>query len=178
MQKHPLMQTFTQPFLQRPGPAKHPAQPTRRQLLTTTATLGGGLLLTTRHAAATDLPEDLLASIKIFTQGAPVREGRVTFEIAALIDNGNAVPIVVGVVSPMTAADHVTAISVFNERNPQRDVVNARFGPRSGRAELSTRIRLATSQKLVAVARMNDGTYWSKTVEVIVTLAACIEGDA
>ena len=139
------------------------------------------MLLTPNSIAADlqdDLPKDLLAAIKKFTQGAGLREGRVTFEIASLIDNGNAVPMRVSVVSPMTAADHVTAIAVFNERNPQRDVVNAQFGPRSGRAELSTRIRLATSQKLVAVARMNDGTFWSKTVEVIVTLAACIEGDA
>ena len=152
-------------------------QPTRRQLLTTSAMLGTSLLIT-QQAAAADLPEDLMAAIKAFTQGAPLREGRVTFEIASLIDNGNAVPILVSVASPMTAADHVTAIAVFNERNPQRDVVNAQFGPRSGRAELATRIRLATSQRLVAVARMNDGSCWSKTVEVIVTLAACIEGDA
>lgn len=161
-----------------PSPsARRPTQPTRRQLLATSAALGSGLLMPQRAAAA-DLSEDLMATIKAFTQGAPLREGRVTFEIASLIDNGNAVPIVVGVASPMTATDHVTAISVFNERNPQREVVNAQFGPRSGRAELATRIRLATSQKLVAVARMNDGTFWSKTVEVIVTLAACIEGDA
>lgn len=153
-----------------------PAKPSRRHLLTTGAALGTFLLPT--QAGAADLPEDLMAAIKAFTQGAPLREGRVTFEIASLIDNGNAVPILVSVASPMSAADHVTAISVFNERNPQRDVVNAQFGPRSGRAELATRIRLATSQKLIAVARMNNGTYWSKTVEVIVTLAACIEGDA
>lgn len=157
--------------------ATRPTQPTRRQLLATTAALGTGMLMQER-AAATDLPKDLVAAIKAFTQGAPLREGRVTFEIASLIDNGNAVPILVSVTSPMTVADHVTAISVFNERNPQRDVVNAQFGPRSGRAELATRIRLATSQKLVAVARMSDGSFWSKTVEVIVTLAACIEGDA
>ena len=159
-------------------PAKGSTQPTRRQLLATSAALGTGLLITTRPTTAANLPDDLMAAIKAFTQGAGLREGRVTFEIAALIDNGNAVPIVVGVASPMTATDHVMAIAVFNERNPQRDVVNAQFGPRSGRAQLATRIRLATSQKLVAVARMNDGTFWSKTVEVIVTLAACIEGDA
>jgi sulfur-oxidizing protein SoxY len=157
--------------------AKSPTQPTRRKLLATSAALGTGLLVAQRAAAA-DLPEDLLAAIKAFTQGAPLREGRVTFEVASLIDNGNAVPILVSVTSPMTVAEHVTAIAVFNERNPQRDVVTAQFGPRSGRAELATRIRLATSQKLVAVARMSDGSFWSKTVDVIVTLAACIEGDA
>jgi sulfur-oxidizing protein SoxY len=159
-------------------PEKQPAMPSRRHILRTSVALGTGLLMTAQTSTAAELPDDLLAAIKAFTQGAPLREGRVTFEIASLIDNGNAVPMLVSVTSPMTAADHVTAISVFNERNPQRDVVNAQFGPRSGRAELSTRIRLATSQKLVAVARMSDGTFWSKTVEVIVTLAACIEGDA
>ncbi len=77
----------------------------------------------------------------------------------------------------MTAADHVTAIAIFNERNPQRDVARFTLGPRAGRATVSTRIRLATTQKLAAVARMNDGSYWSHTVDVIVTLAACLEGE-
>ena len=170
------------PLALRPNLDPNRPAPTRRHVLASTAALGT-LMLAAPHTTSAadlpkDLPDDLAAAIKAFTQGAPLREGRVTFDIASLIDNGNAVPIVVGVASPMTAADHVTAISVFNERNPQRDVVNAQFGPRSGRAELATRIRLATSQKLVAVARMSDGTFWSKTVEVIVTLAACIEGDA
>lgn len=77
----------------------------------------------------------------------------------------------------MTATDHVTAIAIFNERNPQRDVARFTLGPRAGRATVSTRIRLATTQKLAAVARMNDGSYWSHTVDVIVTLAACLEGE-
>ena len=150
--------------------------PTRRQILTSAARVGG-LLLVLRPASAAQLPADLAAAIAAFTQGAPLREGRVTLEIAELVDNGNAVPITVAVASPMTAADHVTAIAVFNERNPQREVISVRLGPRCGRAQLSTRIRLATSQKIVAVARLNDGSCWSKTAEVVVTLAACIEGE-
>ena len=150
--------------------------PTRRQILTTAASVGG-LLLVLRPASAAQLPADLAAAIAAFTQGAPLREGRVRLEIAELVDNGNAVPITVAVASPMTAADHVTAIAVFNERNPQRDVISVQLGPRSGRAQLSTRIRLATSQKIVAVARLNDGSCWFKTAEVVVTLAACIEGE-
>jgi sulfur-oxidizing protein SoxY len=78
----------------------------------------------------------------------------------------------------MTATDHVTAIALFNERNPQRDVATFTLGPRAGKAVVATRIRLATSQKLVAVARLSDGTFWSQTVDVVVTLAACIEGEA
>ena len=94
------------------------------------------------------------------------------------MDNGNAVPVTVSVESPMTAAEHVVAIAIFNERNPQRDVLDVQIGPRAGRAQVSTRIRLATSQKLVAVARMNNGSCWAKTVDVVVTLAACIEGES
>ena len=117
------------------------------------------------------------AAVTAFTRGAPVREGRVTMDIAELVENGNAVPVSVAVQSPMTAADHVVAIGIFNERNPQPDVAVFQLSPRSGRAQVSTRIRLATSQKLVAVARMADGSCWSKTVDVIVTIAACIETD-
>jgi sulfur-oxidizing protein SoxY len=75
----------------------------------------------------------------------------------------------------MTAADHVRTIAVFNERNPQREVLQATLGPRAGKAQVATRIRLATSQKLVALARMSDGTIWSQQVDVLVTLAACLE---
>lgn len=134
-------------------------------------------LIETRDALAQDLPADLAAAIQTFTQGATVREGKVVLDIAELIDNGNAVPVRISVASPMTAADHVAAIALFNERNPQREVITVRLGPRAGRAEVATRIRLATSQKLVAVARLSDGSCWARTVEVIVTLAACIESE-
>jgi sulfur-oxidizing protein SoxY len=151
--------------------------PTRRQVLARSAVLGSGLI-TLQPALAADLPAELAAAIQAFTQGATLRDGKVTLEIAELIDNGNAVPVRVSVTSPMTADDHVAALAIFNERNPQPDVLSVRLGPRCGRAELATRIRLATSQKVVAVARLSDGSCWSKTVEVIVTLAACIEGEA
>jgi sulfur-oxidizing protein SoxY len=144
---------------------------TRRQIIT--AGLGVGAAVVVRPALATT--EEMDAAVRSFTGGAPVREGKVRFEIAPLVENGNTVPISVGVDSPMTAADHVQAIVVFNERNPQPQVASFVLGPRAGRATVSTRIRLATSQKLVAVARMNDGSHWSRTVDVIVTLAACVE---
>ncbi len=120
--------------------------------------------------------EDLAGAIRRFTGGTPVRDGRVKFDIAPLVENGNAVPITLTVESPMTADDHVTSIAVFNEKNPQRDVVVFTLGPRAGVAQVATRIRLATSQRLVALARMNDGSCWQASVDVIVTLAACVEG--
>jgi len=144
---------------------------TRRRLLTTTTGLAVALCL--RPARAT--PEELAAAISAFAAGGAVRAGRVKLEVAPLVENGNVVPITVSVESPMNEGDHVKAIAVFNERNPQRDVAVFRLGPRAGRATVSTRIRLATSQQLVAVAQMNDGSCWTQKVDVIVTLAACVE---
>ena len=143
---------------------------TRRQALATLA------LMLVRPASAT--PDDMAAAVARFTQGASHQPGKVSFEIAQLVDNGNAVPVTIRVDSPMSAADHVTSIAIFNEKNPSTDVAVFTLGPRAGKAEVSTRIRLATSQRLIALARMNDGSYWSHAVDVIVTLAACIEGEA
>jgi sulfur-oxidizing protein SoxY len=115
------------------------------------------------------------AAIRAFTGGAPVRAGKVRIEIAPLVDNGNTVPLSVSVDHPMRPDDHVAAIAVFSERNPQHEVASFGLGPRNPVAKVSTRIRLATSQKMVAVARLSDGTHWSGEIDVIVTLAACIE---
>lgn len=122
--------------------------------------------------------DELAAAVSAYAGGQKVSPGKVKLDIAELVDNGNVVPIRIAVDSPMLEANHVKAIAVFNEKNPQRDVVKFTLGPRYGKAEVSTRIRLATTQKLVAVAQMSDGTFWSHTVEVIVTSAACIEGEA
>ena len=111
-----------------------------------------------------------------FTAGAPITPGRVAMEISPLVENGNTVPLSVIVASPMTPPDHVRAIAVFNERNPQPHVITVRLSPLSGRPMLSTNIRLATSQRLWAVAHMSDGSFWSDSVQVVVTLAACVEG--
>ena len=117
----------------------------------------------------------LALAIKQYVGEAVVRVGKVKLDVAELVENGNTVPVSVAVESPMTAGDHVKSIAIFNERNPQRDVARFTLGPRSGRAVVATRIRLATSQKLVAIAQLSDGSYWSHTADVIVTLAACVE---
>lgn len=123
-------------------------------------------------------PDDMAAAVQAFTGGAAPTPGRVRLDVAALVDNGNAVPITVVVDSLMTASDYVTAIAIFNERNPQTDVARFTLGPRSGKAQVATRIRMATSQKLIAVASMSDGSFWSGSADVIVTLAACVEGES
>ncbi|MDT7835887.1 SoxY-related AACIE arm protein [Aquabacterium sp. OR-4] len=146
----------------------------RRRLLA-----GGALLaLTLRPAGAQPLAETLQRAMAEFAAGAAVREGRVLLDVAPLVDNGNAVPVSVTVDVPQTAAAHATELVLFNEKNPQRDVMRCRLGPACGRAAMATRIRLATSQRLVAMARLNDGSVWQHTVQVVVTLAACIEGES
>jgi sulfur-oxidizing protein SoxY len=147
--------------------------PRRRRVLGA----GGALVaLAIARPARADAGE-LQAAIAAYAGGRAVRGGRVTIDVARLVDNGNAVPLTLRVDSPMSAADHVRAIALFNERNPERDVARFALTERSGRAEVSTRIRLATSQRLVAVATMSDGSLWSGAVDVVVTLAACLEGD-
>ncbi|MDF2995466.1 MAG: sulfur oxidation protein SoxY [Xanthobacteraceae bacterium] len=114
-------------------------------------------------------------TIRDFTDGAPVQAGRVVLSVPPLVENGNAVGVTVTVESPMTLSDHVRRIALFNEKNPQPDIAVFHLGPRAGRARVATRIRLATSQTMVAVAELSDGSFWSARANVIVTLAACIE---
>jgi sulfur-oxidizing protein SoxY len=117
----------------------------------------------------------LAAAIRSFTGDAPVTEGRVKFEIAPLVENGNAVPVKIEVDSPMTAEAHVRRIAMITEKNPQPDVAVFHLGPRAGRAQVSTRIRLATSQVVVALAELSDGSFAISRTNVVVTIAACIE---
>jgi len=150
-----------------------PASPHRRALLVASAALPLSLLAS--RIAFAQLPDDLAKMVTQFTGGKPAPVGKVHFDIASIVENGNSVPVTVAVDSAMSASDYVKSIAIFNEKNPQHDVVIAKLGPKSGKARVATRIRLATSQKLVAVAEMGDGTYWSHPVEVIVALAACLE---
>jgi sulfur-oxidizing protein SoxY len=75
----------------------------------------------------------------------------------------------------MTEGDHVKSIHIFNEKNPQPNVASFYLDPRAGRAQVSTRIRLADSQKVIAIAQLKDDSFWSDSVDVVVTLAACLE---
>jgi sulfur-oxidizing protein SoxY len=135
--------------------------------------LGAVPIVTLRPAEAT--PAMLNTAIRNVVGEAVVRTGRVKLEVPPLVENGNTVPMTVSVQSPMTAADHVKSIHVFNEKNPQPNIGNFYLGPLAGRAQVSTRIRLADSQKIVAIARLSDDSFWSATVDVVVTLAACTE---
>ena len=153
-----------------------PPDTTRRQFLGfagVAAALGAVPVVTLRPAEAT--PATLASAIRNVTNGAPVKTGKVKLDVPPLVENGNTVPLTVGVDHPMAPEDHVTSIHVFNEKNPQPNIANFYLGPHSGRAQVSTRIRLADSQKIVAIAKLSDGSFWSASVDVVVTLAACTE---
>jgi sulfur-oxidizing protein SoxY len=137
------------------------------------AVLGAVSIVTLRPAEAT--PAMLAAAIRNVVGNATVQTGKVKLDLPPLVENGNTVPMTVSVASPMTADDYVKSIHVFNEKNPQPNIGNFYLGARSGRAQISTRIRLADTQKIVAIARLSDDTFWSVSVDVVVTLAACTE---
>jgi sulfur-oxidizing protein SoxY len=145
---------------------------TRRGFL---AVAGGVALAPILMRSARATPETMAAAIRDAVGEAPVREGKITLELPPLVENGNAVPMTVTVDSPMTAADYVKRIHVFNEKNPQPNIVTFHLGPRAGKAKISTRVRLADSQKVVAIAELSDGSFWSASADMIVTLAACVE---
>jgi sulfur-oxidizing protein SoxY len=143
---------------------------TRRDMLV----LGAGILAGVPGAASAT-PATMQDAIRRVTGGAQVRRGRVKLEAPALIENGNSVVLAVGVDSPMTATEYVKAIHVFAPENPLPNMVSAYLGPRSGRARIMTRVRVADSQTLLAIAQLSDGSFWSDSVAVVVTLAACTE---
>ena len=151
---------------------REPDSSTRREFLG----LAGGVALgvvTLRPAEAT--PAMLASAIRNVVGAAVVKTGKVKLDIPPLVENGNTVPMTVSVTSPMTSNDYVKSIHVFNEKNPQPNVGNFYLGPRAGRAQVSTRIRLADSQKIVAIAQLSDGSFWQTSVDVVVTLAACTD---
>jgi sulfur-oxidizing protein SoxY len=149
---------------------------TRRRFLALTgsaAVLGAVPMATLRPAEAT--PAMMAAAIRDVVGAAVVRTGKVKLDVPPLVENGNTVSLTVAVASPMTADDHVRSIHVFVEKNPQPNAGNFYLNARSGRAQISTRIRLADSQKIVAIAKLSDGSFWSASADVVVTLAACTE---
>ena len=137
--------------------------------------VGAALVSVLPFAPARATPESMAAAIKEVVGDNAIHEGRVTLDLPPLIENGNAVPLTVSVESAMSEADHIKAIHVFNEKNPQPHVFNARLSPKSGKAMIATRIKLGDSQKIVAIAETSKGEFFSASADVIVTLAACVE---
>jgi sulfur-oxidizing protein SoxY len=154
---------------------RHDPTATRRQFLTVAGSLIGAVAVAPAEAARPAAATPAAAAIGEIVGDAPVQQGKVKLEVPPLVENGNVVPLTVSVDSPMTEGDHVKSIHIFNEKNPQPNVASFYLDPRAGRAQVSTRIRLADSQKVIAIAQLNDDSFWSDSVDVVVTLAACLE---
>jgi len=147
----------------------------RREFLRVIGAAAAGAVSLVAVEPARATPAAMQQAIAQVAGAARVNPGRVKLELPPLSENGNLVPLAVSVESPMTAADHVRAIHVFTEKNPQPEVASFRFGPRAGRASVATRIRLADTQSVTAIAELSDGSFWSASANVVVTLAACLE---
>jgi sulfur-oxidizing protein SoxY len=140
-----------------------------------TAAAAAGVVSLVAVEPARGTPASMQQAIDKMVGAGRVSVGRVKLELPPLSENGNVVPLAVSVESPMTANDHVRAIHVFTEKNPQPEVASFRLGPRAGRARVATRIRLADTQSVTAIAELSDGSFWSASAAVVVTLAACLE---
>ena len=119
--------------------------------------------------------EDADELIRKITGNAKIQEGRVTLTIPPLVENGNLVVLKVSVDSPMTVNDYVKTIHVIAEGNPLPNIFTAYLTPRSGTANITTRVRLADSQRVWAIVQMSNGSFWQGWAETSVTLSACTE---
>jgi sulfur-oxidizing protein SoxY len=148
-------------------------RPSRREFLIGSVGIGLASALPVESASAT--PAMLEEAIRNVIGEANLQAGKITLEVSPLVENGNTVPVTIIADSPMSKADHVKAIHVFNEKNPQPHVISITLGPRAGKARIATRIKLADTQRIVGIAEMSDGSFWTGEANVIVTIAACVE---
>ncbi len=120
-------------------------------------------------------PSDAAEAIAKIVGSRPINDGRVKIELAPLVENGNSVSVKFSVQSAMSETDFVRSLHVVSEGNPLPNVVSCHFTPLSGKAEVMTRVRLAESQRVWAVAEMSDGSLWRAYADTVVTLSACTE---
>lgn len=143
---------------------------TRRNILAGGATALIGLTLSGfSHASATDVEKIIIG----LAGGKTPKTGKITLDMPQIAENGNTVPLSVSVESPMTASDHVKSIHVFANGNPTPEVAVFHLSPINGVADVSSRMRMAKTQNIVAVAKMSDGSVYTESVKVKVTIGGC-----
>ena len=147
----------------------------RRRFMGAGAAIAAAASLGARAQGGLAPSVDLTPFLAKITGGKPIERKGIEIEIPAVAENGNSVPTRIRVESPMTPEDHVDAVYVFAPRNPRPHVATFHLGPESGRAEISTRIRLAGTQKLTVLAELSGGRYRLGDFEVLVTSAACLD---
>ncbi len=141
-----------------------------------TAALAGAAIVVRAQGLAG--PQDITPLIREVTGGKQPERRDVEIEIPPLAENGNSVPLRIRVTSPMSADDRVTAIHVFAERNPRPHVAAFHLGRQAGRAEISTRIRLAGTQNVTVLASLSGDRFRIAETPVLVTSAACLDETA
>lgn len=146
----------------------------RRRFLRAGAALAAGSALGASGQAPAP-SQDITPLLANISKGKPIEKGGVEIEIPQVAENGNSVPARFRVPSPMTLEDHVSALYVFAPRNPRPHVATFHLGPQSGRAEISTRIRLAGTQRVTVLAALSGERYRLAEFEVLVTSAACLD---
>jgi len=117
--------------------------------------------------------DEAAAEIAKFTGGQRPEQGKISLDLPDIAENGNSVPLTVRADSPMTASDYITDVLVVADRNPRPIVAIFQFTPLTGRAEAATRIRLAATQNIVAIAKTNTGALFAGQKLVKVTIGGC-----
>ncbi len=135
------------------------------------ALLAGASLLVVRPATAT--PDELTAALRETFGERAITRGKIRLEIPRLAENGNVVPVSVSVDSPMTQQDYVSSIHLFAEKNHLPRILEMQLGPYNGKAAISSRVRVTTSQQLMAIAVMSDGSLWSAAADIEVVSSDC-----
>jgi len=144
----------------------------RRTFLKMTGAVTGTITLIPFTANAT--PQSVQDEINAIIQGKTmVEDGRVILTLPEIAENGGTVPLTIHINTPMSAESHVKVLHIFADGNPQPDVASYFLGPANGKAEISFRLRLSKTQKVVAVAELNTGEILVGRQQVKVTLGGC-----
>ena len=134
--------------------------------------IAAGSILPAIWMPACATPAEVKAAIHAIIGDTIPQPGRLKLDLPVLVENGNSVSLSAGIEA---LPAEVRAIHIFAEANPLPRVASFRFGPATGSPRVATRIRLATSQTVIAIAQMADGTCYTDSVDLLVTLAACLE---
>ncbi len=144
---------------------------TRRLMVVRSAALAA--LLASGIAIGDERIERARAAMKKLIGERAIEDGGITLKTPSIAENGNTVPVSVAVDAPFTADRYVKAIHLFAEENPAPEVASFFFTRASGKASASTRIRLAKTQRVIAIAEFSDGRILRTANEVKVTIGGC-----
>jgi sulfur-oxidizing protein SoxY len=128
-------------------------------------------------AAIIEVPDDPAAAIRSVIGDARPKKGKITLDMPYITETGTSVGITVKVESPMTEQDHVTAVHLFADGNPVPRIASYQLGPTAGKVEISMRVRLARSQRVIGIAKMSDGSHWIDVHEINVAQGACVDDE-